>query len=100
MAAVEHASIASFARAALELLSLGAPADLVRDTHLAALDEIKHARDCYALASKLAGVELRPGALPTTPVDAPSFATAAASTFRDACVGESLGAAQVRADGC
>jgi hypothetical protein len=38
--AIEWASVASFARASLELMSLGAPAELVRGVHEAALDEI------------------------------------------------------------
>ena len=40
----EHASIASFSRFALGLLSHGAPASLVERLHLAAIDEIRHAR--------------------------------------------------------
>jgi hypothetical protein len=96
MAAAEHASIASFARTSLELLALGAPADLVRDTHLAALDESEHARKCYALASKLAGRKVGPGALPVHRLDAPTYATFAAATFIDACVGETVGAALLR----
>ena len=50
------AEIASFARTSLDLLALGAPADLVAETHRAALDEIEHARIAYALASAFSGV--------------------------------------------
>src|SRR5262249_6350017 len=47
----EHASVASFSRVSLELMAAGAPADLVELAHLAALDEIRHARLCFALAA-------------------------------------------------
>src|SRR6185437_10769514 len=43
-ALAEHASIASFGRFALELMAVGAPADLVAAAHRAALDEVEHAR--------------------------------------------------------
>jgi len=96
IAAAEHASIASFARASLDLLALAAPADLVRDTHAAALDEIEHARIAYTLASRLSGVVIGPGALPLIATAAPSYASFAVSTFLDACVGETIGAVQLR----
>ncbi len=51
-AAMEHASVASFGRFALELLAVGAPAELVADAHRAALDEVAHARLCYAQAAR------------------------------------------------
>lgn len=59
----EHASIASFARFTLQLLELGAPAELVADATRAQADEIAHARDALALASRFAGHPLAPGAL-------------------------------------
>jgi hypothetical protein len=39
--AAEHASIASFARATLQLMALGAPAGLLADTQRAAADEVR-----------------------------------------------------------
>jgi hypothetical protein len=63
-ALVEHASIASFARLALELVSLGAPLELVRRAHEAARDEVLHARLCFSLATpSSAPVGLGPGPL-------------------------------------
>ena len=50
-ARAEHASVASFARFTLQLLHLGAPADLVADAQQAALDEVRHARLCFGVAS-------------------------------------------------
>ena len=92
-AAAEHASIAAFGRSSLQLLALGAPAELVAATHTAALDEIRHARHCYALAAHYSeeqrgpgALELPPGALSIDP------ATVALETLRDGCLGESLAA--------
>ncbi len=56
-AAAEHASIASFARATLELMAVGAPLSLVARSHQAALDEVRHARLSLAVARRLAGDE-------------------------------------------
>lgn len=97
-ASFEHASIASFARASLELLALGAPPALLAGAQAAALDEVTHARLGYALASAYAGRALGPGALPAAAlgVAAPSFASLAAGTFRDACLGETV--ASLRAE--
>jgi photosystem II stability/assembly factor-like uncharacterized protein len=62
-ALVEHASVAAFARVATELLSIGAPAELIRATQGALADELEHARMCFDLASRHAGARLGPGAL-------------------------------------
>ena len=62
-AALEHASIASFAAFALDLMALGAPADLVARAHAAALDETRHASLCYAIATAYDGDPRGPGAL-------------------------------------
>lgn len=94
-AALEHASIASFARFALELLALGAPSELVRRAHRAALDEIRHAQASWSLARRY-------GAAPTGPA---SLAVGSGPVSRDVervvrglvldgCVGESVAAAE------
>ena len=48
----EHASIAAFARCSMLLLSVAAPPELVAASQRASLDEIAHARDCFALARR------------------------------------------------
>jgi hypothetical protein len=94
-AAFEHASVASFGKLALELLAFGAPAELVRAAHEAALSEVRHAELCFALASDYLGAPVGPGAL----VEAASFTGArtlaelAAAAVREGCVGETLAAA-------
>ena len=44
IAALEHASVASFARFTLQLLSLGAPPELLADVGQASADEIRRRR--------------------------------------------------------
>jgi hypothetical protein len=60
---MEHASIAAFARFALELLSLGAPPELLASTQSAMADETRHAQDAFALASAYSGAPVGPGPL-------------------------------------
>lgn len=96
-AAFEHASVASFARASLALLSVGAPPDLVAATHAAAIDEVEHARLGYALASAYAGAPRGPSALPLAgAIGEASLITVAVETFVDACAGESAAALMLR----
>ncbi len=59
----EHASVASFARFTLQLLSLGAPASLVEASVRAGMDEVRHATRCFGLASAYAGSPIGPTAL-------------------------------------
>ena len=91
-ALAEHASIAAFARAALELLALGAPASLIEGCHLAALDEVRHARVCFALATAWLGREVSAGPLPALPPRETSFVELARNTFLEGCVGETVAA--------
>jgi len=92
-ALAEHASIASFARLTLELLQHAAPPALVQRAQLAALDEIEHARLCFAQSSRYAGAHHGPGPLSLEAalgqVDLPALA---ASAVREGCVGETLAA--------
>jgi hypothetical protein len=102
-AAMEHASVAAFARFTLELLALGAPSDLVLAAQHAAREEIEHARACFAIASSYAGRALGPGALDVgDAMPARSLAEVAAAAASEGCVGEALSAAlaQARAARC
>lgn len=92
-AKMEHASVAAFARLTLDLMALGAPAELIVASQTASLDEVRHARACFARASELAGVELGPDALDLTGlVVGSSFEALVRSTFEEGCVGETLAA--------
>jgi hypothetical protein len=92
-ALAEHASIASFARLTLELMQHGAPAELVAESQRASLDEVEHARVCFALAERYSGVARGPGNFPLEaglrPVDLPELAS---RTVHEGCVGETLAA--------
>ncbi|MEO8705430.1 MAG: hypothetical protein ABI867_35695, partial [Kofleriaceae bacterium] len=93
-ARLEHASIAAFARLALQLVAHGAPPALVAAAHAAALDEIEHARLAFAIASAYAGRPLGPGLFPTATrmVATGDLAELALETFVDGCLGETVAA--------
>lgn len=91
-ALLEHASVASFSKFSLHLMAVAAPPVLLDAAHRAALDEVQHARLCFALASAYAGEPLGPGPLPLEgdllgPLDLPSITAAA---VREGCVGETI----------
>lgn len=95
MAATETASVAAFASFSQQLLALGAPSRFVEDAHRDAIDEVRHARVCYAIATKLDGRRLGAAAFPAAawaPDHAPSFLRLARDTLRDGCVFEGASA--------
>jgi hypothetical protein len=89
----EHASVASFGVESVSLSKYGAPLDLLRRVHEAALDEVHHAELCFQLAVKFgADPELaRPGDMdhlgPTVRV-ATSLQDLVRQTVRAGCVAE------------
>lgn len=90
----EHASVAAFARTTMQLMALGAPAELIAASQQASLDELEHARLCFALASRFAGRALRPGRLPVdaTHYEKVGLADLAAEMVVGGCVGETVAA--------
>jgi hypothetical protein len=95
VAALEHASVASFARFGAQLLALGAPPELLRASKRAALDEIEHARLAYGLASAYGGTAVGPGQLSLRGVStSASWREVVAGLIEEACVGETLGVAE------
>jgi hypothetical protein len=56
-AQAEHASVASFARHALTLLAVGAPARLLHAVQRAGDDEVRHAEICFAMAQAYHGCD-------------------------------------------
>jgi hypothetical protein len=97
-ARMEHASIAAFSKTSLELLALGAPAELLAAAHAAAGDEIQHALACFALASAYAGRDLGPAPFAEAARMAPLTALdrVALETLHDGCVGETIAAVEAR----
>jgi hypothetical protein len=88
----EHASIAAFSRATLELLAVGAPPELVEGCQHATLDEIDHARRCFSLATAYAGRPLGPGPLPALAPRGKDLVGLVLDTFVEGCVGETIAA--------
>jgi hypothetical protein len=96
-ARMEHSSVAAFAKLALDLLRFGAPADLVRRAHEAALDEIRHARASFTMASHHAGRRLEPDRfddLAGVRLDA-DWLEVVRETFSDGCIGETVAALEM-----
>ena len=94
-ARMEHASIPAFSQLALHLAALGAPSRLVEACHRAALDEIRHARACFAIVHALTGV--RESAGPIAELAAPAaepidHVRLAIGSLVDGCVGEGIAA--------
>lgn len=90
---MEHASIAAFARFALQLMHLGAPAHLLVAAQQAMVDETAHATACFGIATQLLGRPVGPGKLPMD--DALSHTTledVVRLTIREGCVGETIAA--------
>jgi hypothetical protein len=94
IAQFEHASVASFARFATQLMQLGAPPKLLRDSSRALADEIEHARLAFGLASAYAEAPIGPGALDVARALEPESDSHAIleGLIVEACVGETLAA--------
>lgn len=88
-ARMEHASVASFARAALELMVHAAPLALIEDYQRAALDEVEHAQRCFSVASAYLGAPRSAGSLPhAPPARRQGLDALAREVFSEACEGE------------
>jgi hypothetical protein len=90
----EHASVPAFARFALQLAALGAPARLLADTARAIGDEVEHARIAFTLARRHGGVAVGPGPLAMDGAFDPRVELVAVVELAlvEACVGETLAA--------
>ena len=90
---MEHASIAAFARFNLQLLSLGAPAQLVEACNRALADETAHARICFAFASQYGGTRVGPGKLEIADCFQDSSLMAVMKlVLSEGCIGETVAA--------
>jgi hypothetical protein len=90
---LEHASIAAFARFQLQLLALGAPAELVESCTAALADETAHTRLCFELASAYAGRAVGPGPLDIAgSVEASSLGDIVDLVLVEGCFGETSAA--------
>jgi hypothetical protein len=97
IAAMEHASIAAFARFALQLLQLGAPPELVEGATRAMADETRHARLAFGMASRYSDRKLGPGALDVErSLEGTSLLDVVRLVVREGCVGETVAALEAR----
>jgi hypothetical protein len=94
-AQLEHASIAAFARFALQLLELAAPAELVHAAQQAMAEELAHTTACFALASRFAERPLGPSALRVTGcLERTQLEQVLRLAVREGCFGETVAAVQ------
>lgn len=93
MGQMEHASIAAFARFSLQLLSLGAPPELVEACTAALADETAHTKLCFGIASAYAGHAVGPGPLDITgSLAVTSLADIVDLVIAEGCFGETRAA--------
>ena len=89
----EHASVPAFAAFTVALMSNGAPPSLVQDSLTAAMDEVRHAKTSFEIASLLLGHAVEPGPLPPSTHHFGSNLTALAlATAQEGCIDETLSA--------
>ena len=96
-AEAEHASIASFARHTLQLMSIGAPSVLLAASQQASLDEIKHAKICYGIASAFLDTDFFPGPLEVKDsMSQMNIKDIIQSLVKEGCIEETLSAMEAR----
>lgn len=97
MGQAEHASVASFARFTLEMMALGAPAELVTQAIAAQQDEVRHAALCFGVASRFSATNVGPGPLAIDGALGASHDLRAILTAAviEGCIQETISAAQV-----
>jgi len=95
----EHASVASFSAFSIALMTNQAPSDLVEDALNAALDEVRHTKTSFDIASKLVGKVVGPGPLPPSRHEFNhDLTTLAMSVAKEGCVDETLSALAAAAE--
>lgn len=95
----EHASVASFAAFSIALMTNNAPSNLIEDSLKAALDEVRHARISFDIASKLMGKQVSPGPLPQSSLEFNhDMTTLVVSVAKEGCVDETLSALAAAAE--
>ena len=89
----EHASIPAFATFVISLMSNNAPPRLIEEALSAAMDEVRHAKTSFEIASLLLGTIVEPGPLPPSKHQFESNLTSlATSTAFEGCIDETLSA--------
>ncbi len=98
---MEHASIAAFARFCLQLMHVGAPLSLLRDSQAAMLDETLHAELAFSLAGVYANRPIAAGSLPMDgALDAVHLDEILRLVIHEGCVGETVAALEAAEARC
>ena len=93
----EHGSVASFARHTLQLMTMGAPSELLISSQKASMDEIRHAKMAYGLAATFLGSNVRPGSLDIDgSVKSSSKEDIIQSVINEGCIGETISAVRMK----
>ncbi len=87
-ARAEHASVPAFARLAWQLWAHGAPPELIARAHQAALDEIRHAQACFAMAEAHLQAPQHADALPLPELEPGTKLQLATESLNDGVYGE------------
>jgi hypothetical protein len=94
---MEHASVAAFARFALQLLQLAAPAELIERATQAMADETRHAQLAFGVASQYARAPLGPSVLDIErSLGGTSLVEVIELVVREGCIGETVAALEAR----
>jgi len=92
-----HAAVAAYARFSLQLMSLGAPPQLLHGCSQAMQDEVAHAQACFSLARRYAGRDVGPGPLPAAAQAADVDLTSVVlEVVQRGCIREAVGALSAR----
>ena len=95
---LEHSSIASFSRFSLQMMAMGAPADILLAIQKATSDEIRHTQRAADILSGLIGSKVTLGAFPIKGLSIESSREALISNLiKEACFAETLGVAELTA---
>ena len=94
---MEHASVAAFARFALQLLQLGAPPELIEGATQAMADETRHAKLAFAIATRLSSRACGPGPLDVErSLQGTTLTEVVRLVMREGCIGETVAALEAR----
>lgn len=92
-----HAAVAVYARFSLQLMSLGAPPQLLHGCSQAMQDEVAHAQACFSLARRYAGRDVGPGPLPRAELAPDADLTSVVlEVVQRGCIREAVGALSAR----
>jgi len=93
----EHASVASFARHTLQLMSIAAPSKILVSSQKAAVDEVNHSKICYGLASSILGYNYEAGPLDIEhSLEKLDLKEVVNSLIKEGCIEETISSVEAR----